>query len=152
MVLTIAGNGVLLVCLTAFACLVTLTCLPAVASLSIYTILSRYTLCYASSRSATPAVTLSPARTLLEQRPLSPDVTASLPWSAADQFAAAGVPSRSPPQYCRQSRHTYHPSMISYPVANFVAVKNPIYREEDTYAREGSPGRSKAETSASWAN
>ena len=34
-----------------------------------------------------PAVTLSPARTLLEQRPLSPDVTASLPWSATDQFA-----------------------------------------------------------------
>ena len=36
-----------------------------------------------------PAVTLSSARTLLEQRPLSPDVTASLQWSAADQVAGA---------------------------------------------------------------
>ena len=51
--------------------LVALTCLPAAASVSIYTILSRYTL--AMLRALTlrrrPAVTLSPARTPLEQRP-----------------------------------------------------------------------------------
>jgi hypothetical protein len=44
-----------------------------------------------------PAVTLSPARTPLEQRPLSPDVInviAPLPWPAADQVAAAGATSR----------------------------------------------------------
>ena len=38
--------------------------------------------------------TLSPARTPLEQRPLSPDVIAPLPWPAADQVVAAGAPSR----------------------------------------------------------
>ena len=42
------------------------------------------------------AVTLSSARTLLEQRSLSPGVTAPLQWSAADQVAGAGAPSRSP--------------------------------------------------------
>ena len=77
--------------------LVAPTCLPAAASLSIYTILSRYTLrmlCVLSLRRR-PAVTLSSARTLLEQRPLSPDVIASLPWPAADQVVAAGAPLRS---------------------------------------------------------
>ena len=73
--------------------LVALTCLPAAASFSIYTILSRYTLTMlrALTLRRRPAVTLSPARTLLEQRPLSPDVTASLQWSAVGQVAGAGA-------------------------------------------------------------
>ena len=77
--------------------LVAPTCLPAAASLSIYTILSRYTLTMLRvlTLRRRPAVTLSPARTPLEQRPLSPDVIAPLPWPAADQVAAAGAPSRS---------------------------------------------------------
>ena len=77
--------------------LVAPTCLPAAASLSIYTILSRYTLTMlrALTLRRRPAVTLSPARTPLEQRPLSPDVIAPLPWPAADQVVAAGAPLRS---------------------------------------------------------
>ena len=77
--------------------LVALTCLPAAASVSIYTILSRYTLTMlrALTLRRRPAVTLSPARTPLEQRPLSPDVIAPLPWPAADQVVAAGAPLRS---------------------------------------------------------
>ena len=65
----------------------------AAASLSIYTILSRYTLTMlrALTLRRRPAVTLSPARTPLEQRPLSPDVIAPLPWPAADQVVAAKV-------------------------------------------------------------
>ena len=79
--------------------LVALNCLPAVASVSIYAILSRYTLTMlrALTLRRRPAVTLSPARTPLEQRPLSPDVIAPLPWPAADQVVAAGAPLRSSP-------------------------------------------------------
>ena len=75
--------------------LVAPTCLPAAASLSIYTILSRYTLTMlrALTLRRRPAVTLSPARTPLEQRPLSPDVIAPLPWPAADQVVAACIAS-----------------------------------------------------------
>ena len=76
--------------------LVAPTCLPAAASLSSYTILSRYTLTMlrALTLRRRPAVTLSPARTPLEQRPLSPDVIAPLPWPAADQVVAAGASER----------------------------------------------------------
>ena len=60
-------------------------------------ILSRYTLTMlrALTLRRRPAVTLPPARTPLEQRPLSPDVIAPLPWPAADQVVAAGAPLRS---------------------------------------------------------
>ena len=80
--------------------LVALTCLPAAASVSIYAILSRYTLTMlrALTLRRRPAVTLSPARTPLEQRPLSPDVIAPLPWPVADHAAAAATSRRHGPR------------------------------------------------------